>query len=288
MMIHKAANSFGYVFSFLALLSFACESKSQSEHPLVDVQTHPLQFHIKRGKGIPILFESGGGNDGSVWEALVDSLYSQLGTTLLRYDRAGYGQSGSNPNIEERQRGYALNAVMDLEKALQSLEFQEEIIIVAHSYGGFLAAIFAERNPQWVKGIVLLDANLKCFFDAETRQYFREMGTDSLLNSLKAQNVGLYYEAAAFDRTIGLIQKTTFPEEVPIFNLIAEQSQFDNPRDVEKWMNCHDQFGASNPNWVNIMAKNCGHYIQFDNPQLVCQKILELYEQVTRMRKIKK
>lgn len=37
-------------------------------------------------------------------------------------------------------------------------------MLVAHSYGGFCATLYAARHPTTVKAAVLIDANLACWF----------------------------------------------------------------------------------------------------------------------------
>lgn len=290
--MHKGIiNNTAFFFCLLCLIIGSCETKTEpvntspSTSSLVDLQTHKLQFKIKKGDGIPIVFEAGGGNDHTIWDDFVNSLHQQLGTTIITYDRAGYGNSENNPELEEEDKGYILNTVLDLEAALKALGFKEEVIMVAHSYGGFSAALFAQRNPEWVKGVVLLDANLKCFFDEETREKFKAMGTEAMLENLKKQNIGLYYEALAIDSSVVLIQQTTFPAQLPIFSIMAETpNQFNDPAEVEKWLTCQKNFGKDDPKKAVFVARNSGHYVFYDNPTFVQEKIIQLYEQITAQR----
>lgn len=265
----------------ICCLSPSCEGQDQSGDILVDLGTHQLHMRVKRGTGIPIVFEAGGGNDGSVWTDLADTLYQVLGTTIITYDRAGYGKSGVNPNLTEAEKGSILQTAKDLEAALNKLEIGSELIFVAHSYGGFSAAMFSDRNPDWVKGIVLIDANLKCFFDEEIRNKFKEMGTESALNNLKEQSLGWYYEALAFDSSIELVHQAAFPSGVPVFDLVAETpNQLADPQEMEKWKACHEQASQQRPDWERFVAPNCGHYIFYDDPGFVIEKIKAMHQQL--------
>ena len=265
------------------LIANYSKSQSHSADTLINIGSHSLHFNIKYGNGIPILFESGGGNDGSVWSHLVDSLHAKLGTTIITYDRAGYGRSELNNKLDDKSKGYILNAVKDLELALKTLGLNKELIFVAHSFGGFNAALFAQRNPQLVKGIVLIDANLKCFFDANIRKKFKEMLTDSVLLNFKSTSLGLYYLMLAYDESVELIQQTTFPPEIPIIDLVAGNppNPFNDLHDSERWVQCHKEFGTAYPNRVYYIAKNCGHYIFIDNPKFVIDHIIEMNNKVT-------
>lgn len=75
---------------------------------LIDVGGYRLHFNIVQGKGVPILFEAGGGGDGSVWRKLLNPLHDSTGAILITYDRAGLGKSEidtSNINILNEVKG---------------------------------------------------------------------------------------------------------------------------------------------------------------------------------------
>ena len=72
--------------------------RGQHIDTLVDVGGCKLHFHIIKGKGIPILFEAGGGDDGRAWKNLLPAVADTLGTTLITYDRPGFGKSGLDTN----------------------------------------------------------------------------------------------------------------------------------------------------------------------------------------------
>ena len=63
------------LFLFLPFSSF-----SQNLDTLISVGKQKLHFNIQKGEGIPILFESGGGNDGSIWNPLLEPLHEITGT----------------------------------------------------------------------------------------------------------------------------------------------------------------------------------------------------------------
>ncbi len=131
---------------------------------MVDANGARLHFHIIRGTGIPILFDAGGGDDGTVWTDLLKPLAQVTGTTLITYDRAGFGQSqitDMNPDI---QRHGIVNGIEDLEAALRKLGYDGDIMLVAHSYGGFYSELYAFRHPNHVKAVVLIEAIHVCYY----------------------------------------------------------------------------------------------------------------------------
>ncbi|MEM8890809.1 MAG: alpha/beta fold hydrolase, partial [Bacteroidota bacterium] len=155
-------------YSLLLLLSFVVfipvSGFSQNLDTLLSVGKQNLHFNIHKGEGIPILFESGGGNDGSIWNPLLEPLQEITGTTLITYDRAAYGQSTPNPDLPEKEKGYIEPGIESLFSGLDKIGYDEELILVAHSYGGFYALKFAAMYPERIKAIVLIDVNLKSFW----------------------------------------------------------------------------------------------------------------------------
>lgn len=116
-------------------------AKAQNIDTLVDVGGHKLHFNIIKGSGTPILFESGNGDDGSIWQPILNDIYKATGATLITYDRAGLGKSDFDPN-----RIGLLNEIKDLELALNKLGYSKKIFIVCHSFGGFYSALFTYRE----------------------------------------------------------------------------------------------------------------------------------------------
>ena len=80
-----------FILSLISLLPFS--TKAQVIDTLIDVGNHRLHFKIMKGKGIPMLFEAGNGDDGNAWEKLLQPLHDLTGATLISYDRAGLGKS---------------------------------------------------------------------------------------------------------------------------------------------------------------------------------------------------
>lgn len=212
---------------------------------------------------------------------MANDLHVQLGATILTYDRAGYGDSELNSKFPDSEKGNVLNTVKDLEQALKVLNINGPIIYVAHSYGGFIATVFAERNPDLIQGIVLIDANLKCFWTDDIRSMYKESVSDSYIDSVKERyGAGWYHETMAIEESLDVFTNSSFPSSISIIDLVAENPSLPFESTVDKWKSRHEAFGSQNPNWTNYLDEDCGHYIFRDNPDMVNQKIIELYNQV--------
>lgn len=246
---------------------------------MVDVGGHRLHFIIIPGRGTPILFEAGGGDDAGVWGEIASSVAAVTGAPVLAYDRAGFGKSEVRAGGRIEDHGI-LNGVADLESALKTLGYDRQIVLVAHSYGGFYSTLYAARHPGRVRYAVLIDANHACWFTpAYVGKLMSEIDGD--LPGLKAQGeLGRYYQSANIPRTVDVMRRTPFPATIPAIDLVSERPPFPDPGDVERWRDCHRQFASAAPNREGITAHGAGHYIFRDNPALIVSAIVKAYARI--------
>jgi tetratricopeptide (TPR) repeat protein len=240
------------LFAALIVSSTAGIAKGQEIETSVDVGGHNLHFAIVQGKGTPILFEAGGGNDGTIWKNILKPLSEITGTTLIAYDRARFGNS---PATNKPQS--IVEEIESLETGLTKLGYQGEIVLVAHSLGGFYATVYATRHPKEVKAAVLIDANLICFYPEE---YARSMQT-----------------SAKFKNTVETMRSISFPPDIPLIDLVAEVTVWEGTPDGERWKDCHEKFAEISPSRLEITAYKSGHYIFLANPELVIDAIVLAY-----------
>jgi pimeloyl-ACP methyl ester carboxylesterase len=253
---------------------FVCYNvQSQSIDTLIDVGGYRLHFNILQGNGVPILFESGGGDDGSVWRKLLNPLHDSTGATLITYDRAGLGKSEidtSNINI--------LNEVKGLETGLSRLGYTNSLFLVSHSLGGSYSILFASRNSKDITGVVFIDINLACFITQQKAKEIKE-SFSSKMDRFKTERIGVYYSLINIEQTTELMQQTPFPAHIPATVIGADFALYEGS-DGTKWKECIRNFGMQ-PNHSYVFAKDCGHYVFRDNPELVINEIVKLYRQVS-------
>ncbi|WPU96333.1 alpha/beta fold hydrolase [Mucilaginibacter sabulilitoris] len=260
-----------FVFSLFAIL--VCSQKNADAQntvdTLIDAGGYRLHFHIIRGAGVPILFESGGGNDGTVWNQLLNPIAGITGATLITYDRAGFGKS----EIDTNKHGI-LNGIKGLEIALKKLGYEGNIMLAAHSLGGFYATLYASRNPEKVKAAVLFDAAHMCFYN-DKRVKATQAIIDRQVKSKK--DPGNYYISMDFLNTIEVMRKAPFPLNIPVLDIVSDKTPFSDSTDIRDWKRCHQDFGESNPNRKGMIAYGTGHYIFEDNPALAVEAIVNEY-----------
>jgi hypothetical protein len=258
------------VLLLLTLFLSSATACAQADDHMVDVGGYRLHFHVVKGTGLPILFEAGGGDDGSTWDSVLSPTAKITGATLITYDRAGFGKSEVAPldyNIVKEVQG--------LEIGLAKLGYSGDIMLVAHSLGGAYATLYASRHPARVRSAVLLDISLPCFnTDAELESMMQDKTQIATLNAKGGGWPSLIVNYAANAR---LMRTIPFPGNIPVIAITSDRTPFDEKPRVDRWRTCHYDFAAGLPNVQAITAYGTGHYIFKDAPELVVAAIAKSY-----------
>ena len=247
-----------------------CNGHSQTIDTLVDVGKYKLHFTVLPGKGVPILFEAGGGNDGSIWDTLIKPLHNSLGATLITYDREGFGKSGidtAHVNI--------ITEVEGLETVLRKLGFANKYFLVAHSLGGDYAMAFTSRNNKKVVGGVFIDVASPCFMTGSKALQIKNMFKDSL-EAIKKESIGFYYCVKNYEHTSQIMRNASQSLRIPLTLICSDTPPFPG-NDSIVWKQCMKKFAAGFNNRAFLIAKNCGHYVFLDNPNFVIDEIIKRY-----------
>jgi pimeloyl-ACP methyl ester carboxylesterase len=103
------------------------------------------------GQGTPVvMMESGAGIGAWTWNEVQPAIARTTRTCV--YDRAGYWNSPATKG--PRDAGAEAD---DLAALLKAAHLPEPYILVGHSYGGYIARLYASRHPGQLSGLVLVD-----------------------------------------------------------------------------------------------------------------------------------
>lgn len=255
------------------MLLVAGNVDAQRLDTLIKVSPYSLHIKILEGKGTPILFESGGGLDASQWDSIATILHHQLQTTVITYDRAGFGKSTldtTNYSI--------LQEIKSLEAALTAFGYKNaNFLLVGHSLGGFYNRVFAARHSGQVKGIVLLDPRIPSFEDmASARKYFQTLNR----KDFEGGYINLYHLLANMEQTSDYVRQLPLPPDIPILNIMAETGPFLEAKENERFQTAQRNLVHANKNRKLVLAKGSSHNIPNDKPGLVIKLIGNFYREL--------
>jgi len=119
---------------------------------LVDISGRRINLHCTGAGGPTIILMAGIFSWSVVWYKTQPVIAQK--TRVCAFDRAAYGFSdpASRPQIISE-------VVEDLHKALQAGSIPGPYVLVGHSLGGLEARIYAQRWPEEVVGMVLVDTS---------------------------------------------------------------------------------------------------------------------------------
>ena len=263
------------IFLTAIVISLQTNAFSQTTDTLINVGTHNLHIRITTGKGMPIVFESGAGNDGSVWDEVIALLREQIDVPLIAYDRAGFGKS----EIDTIQVNIS-NEVKDLQTGLRKLDMGSEYFLVAHSLGGNYAMKFISVAPSHVKGAVFIDVVSPYFMTEERATYTRNLFISNL-EEIKNESLGFYYLVLNYENTSQVMRDVSSTIKTPLTVIASDKTPFEG-HERKLFLDGLKQFSMDRKNRKYIHVENADHYVFYDHPELVVREIINLYNKVNK------
>ncbi len=142
------------------------------------------------GRGSPtVILIAAKGSWAANWNRVQPALAAK--TRVCAWDRAGFGLSGGSPLPQTVD-----NTTSDLEAALAARNIKGPFVLVGHSMGSYETLLMADRHPESVLGMVLIDPSIPdqaAIFDAispEREAYFRQQ-LKPFLDYLRSCAVGI-------------------------------------------------------------------------------------------------
>lgn len=236
---------------------------------LVDIGDRSL-FLECAGEGSPVVvFEAGGGSDGTAWKRVVPRLLRSTKTCV--YDRAGTGLSSVAPRPHTIQQ-----MVDEFDKLLSGAHLAGRTILVGHSLGGLLVRLYASQHPNTVSGMVLVDPTTE-EQDARMWSLMPSALMDEFKQSLQQSREGLDYDSfvsgmamlRGSDRSLG---------NVPLVVLTAVRATEGGARVIpdelgkqlaREWVSMHEEVSRRSSNGAHILLEASGHDIPHDAPQVI-------------------
>jgi pimeloyl-ACP methyl ester carboxylesterase len=276
------------IFSFMALPAFPLSPSFQANEvpeaasKMVNVGGYSLHFRIIQGTGATILLESGGGMDSTEWTKLAPLLAKETGATVVAYDRAGFGQSDLPETKYDLREDTAA-----MWRGLEQLGLDHDLILVGHSYGGFLIRFEASEHPRAVKGLVFVDPFTVEFVDLfgiEKCNNHPMMGKlpfdasrpETLTKFQRAVVRMVGAPVSNLAEKCALMREANVPEGIPARVITAGRNFLPDPEDQKLWRESHERLTASIKDAKLIVADKSGHGIPQVQPDLIISVVSEV------------
>lgn len=244
----------------------------------VGAPNHRVRVHIAGAGSSTVVLISGQGGGLHDWDD-VDTSIARF-ARVISYDRSGLGKS--DPGAEPRSVGRMASELRDM---LDAIDVHGPVILVGHSLGGPIAEIYAERHPNDVSAILLVDPALETFNAAAERL---PQFQSALANQQRQRTQGPLEpraEAIGLDSSRADMRRMGQMPRIPITMLIAGRhaspvrTSLDSLRHdaIESlWREKHIEWIAAQPLGASVLDETSGHYIQYDDPSLVVDALRNL------------
>ncbi len=256
----------------LLLLITSCSSVPTTK--MSHQQSGEISYYFRPGNGPTIVFQSGLGDNKSVWSDVLHAL--PLTTPVFAYDRPGYGDS---PGVNGARDACTISE--ELHNLLKSEKIPPPYVIVGHSLGGLYAYCFAERYPFEVSGLVLIDPTHP--------KHWQQMQTLAPIQStlIKILRVTSFSRAARqeFDGQETCLEnlENKAPLNTPTKLLFSGKFSFLEKGAFESMIReLRAQWAQKFIDSSQQEVTTSGHYIQNETPEIVAQSIQKLVEKENR------
>jgi pimeloyl-ACP methyl ester carboxylesterase len=237
----------------------------------VDVGGRELNL-ICKGTGSPtVVFENGLGDHVGTWFQAIANGFPSVRTCA--YDRVNIGASDRDP-----ARHTGDDSVRDLHTLLQVAAVPAPYLLVGHSFGGLLAAMYAGTHPAQVTGLVLIDPTPPNYAELFDLIPEGQRAAAMAAENKNAENVDVFDTLAQAKALLPRIP------DVPVLVLAATRiGEVSSPPSAEDFWSAKrkllEDFTAAVPRG-ELRYVDAGHYIHRDEPELVVSEIRRVLENV--------
>jgi pimeloyl-ACP methyl ester carboxylesterase len=285
----KKINIFLVVAFFLSFWTFGLlsahatcplsDQEIEAVETLVQVGKYRLNFKVIEGGNLTILLEAGGGMDSTEWNNLAPELAQKTGATIVSYDRAGFGKSELPETPQDMQE-----EVEWLWQGLQKLDLEEGLILVGHSYGGWMIRLIASEHPDVIRGLVFVDPFTNEFVELLGVEYLdnHSMAGKLPFDTSQPDKLTKYQRALArmvgegLGPKLGIMRKTTIPSGIPVVVITSGKSFLPKSEEQEAWRLSHEQFTSSIDGAELIVAEESEHMVPFQQPALIIEAVMKV------------
>ena len=290
----------------ILFVAFAITGSAQAQGTdrVVSIDGHSLHLRViapqtPRPSSPTILFESGLGDSGTIWDKVIAALPRDL--PIVTYDRPGLGSSDDDRESPTPQHIASL-----LHTALAKVHAGPPYILVGHSFGALRVRMFTAMYPGEVSGLVFVDPTdftarrdeglrdvwIPLGLGLKERDEFRRMTIEQM--KAAPEIVQREFDVALRTSKADYQELRALPPmpDIPLIILIAQRRQPAGMRasfDLDAWYRqtmavriaSLTRFAAELPRSEVVVTSNTDHGLHRSDPNLVAWGI----ERITRLLK---
>lgn len=246
----------------------------------VKVAGYEVEYELQGSGDHIILLEAGGSAGLEDWEPIYEPLTQHA--KVLRYSRVGNGNSTPVKKHYSSEE-YASEAL----QLLDALNIEQKVVYIAHSYGAYIARVFAAKYPEKVSALMLIepasehDVDIMRSIDLEAAEKeIAQVKLDDMKNGMSNQYLDFWAKRPLPDYPqipdipVTVIASVKTYEEPPLLFFIDEARK--------KWGELHKEWAESFPQGKAVLTDKSYHFPQNDEPEMVITEILELSERIEK------
>ena len=222
----------------------------------------------------------------SEWSRLAPELAQRTGATVVSYDRAGFGKSDL-PETPHDMR----EEVEWLWQGLKELGLNKDLILVGHSFGGWMIRLFASEHPEATRGMVFVDPFTNEFVDLLGVEYLDNHPMAGKLPFDTSQPEKLPKIQRALIRMVGdglgpkieVMRKTSVPSDIPVVVITSGRPFLPKAEEQEAWRLAHEQMTESIKGATLLVAEESDHMIPGRQPDLIIEAVTKVIQVATSL-----
>lgn len=219
----------------------------------IDVGGYRLAYECL-GEGAPTIIAEAGYDTGGMG-AFTDVLQDLAATTrVCTYDRAGIGNSDDRPKTPGLT---SEDQADELQALLIGAGIQPPYVLMAHSYGGFIARMFAADHRDEVAGMILIESSHEDEI-APYRRYYGSPDGDWI-------DGGSLLDMAATSRA--LRTRARGFGAMPMIVIRAER--YEDVLSPALWRRTQVDLATMSSDAIEVEALGSGHFVVDDNATVV-------------------
>lgn len=262
--------------------AFAVDSYTTIESG-VTIYSEYYPNRLAKFKGT-IVFENGSGTTTEFLNCVMQS------GSVFMYDRNGLGNSPADLNTSVANPITAELVNDKLFKLLQVNKVHSPYLIIGHSYGGLYADYFARKYSKLVHAVLLVDPAPSNFqysekvLRSQNIESWNKLSNTELYTKYSYANANklhmstsaeIYYQLLGSEKTKRQLNSLSqLSDKIPI--VILSSLQMESADIIKgKWLEQQELYLNRNP-YSRVIKIDSGHFIQLEQPKLVCDQIINL------------